>query len=216
MENRSTAIPPIRAGSHVHVIGIGGAGMSAVARILLQRGVNVSGSDRQLNDTTRALQREGATIHEGHAAANVAGSDVVFVTSAAKDDNPEIVAARAAGIPILTRREFFKYLLPGKTQIAVAGTHGKTTTTAMIVHLLRETGCDPSYIVGGTLLNTGDNAHVGMGSAFVIEADEYGGMFLGLSPQIAVITNIEHDHPDIFPTMGDVLNTFQQFAALLP
>src|SRR5258708_3959890 len=120
MGNQS--IPPIRAGSHVHVIGIGGAGMSAGARILLDSGVTVSGSDRQLNDVTHALQRDGVTIHEGHAAVNIAGADVLFVTSAAKDDNPEIVAARAAGTPILARREFFKYLLPGKIQIAVAGT----------------------------------------------------------------------------------------------
>src|SRR5262249_35781949 len=103
-----------------------------------------------------------------------------------------------------------------KKQIAVAGTHGKTTTTALIIHLLRETGRDPSYIVGGILANTGDNAHVGKGDAFVIEADEYGGMFLGLSPKIAVVTNVEHDHPDMFPTINDVLSTFRQFIALLP
>src|SRR5579859_8111164 len=201
-------------GSRVHIVGIGGAGMSAIARILLESGSAVSGSDRQANDITHDLARHGATIHEGHAAQNISGAQALFVSSAIKEDNPELIEARVSGIPILTRRQFFKYLLPGKTQIAVAGTHGKTTTTAMIVHLLRETGRDPSYIVGGTLLNTGDNAHVGTGSAFVIEADEYGGMFLGLAPQIAVITNIEHDHPDIFPTLGDVLNTFQQFAAL--
>ncbi|MEP7289128.1 MAG: UDP-N-acetylmuramate--L-alanine ligase [Chloroflexota bacterium] len=207
---------PLGENNHIHIIGIGGAGMSAIARLLLQRGVTVSGSDRQSNGTTRALQSAGATIYEGHAAKNIAGATTLFISSAVKDDNPEIAAAKIAGLPILTRREFFKYLLPEKTQIAVAGTHGKTTTTALIIHLLREMGQDPSYIVGGMLNSTGDNAHVGQGSAFVVEADEYGGMFLGLSPHIAVITNIEHDHPDIFPTLADVMRSFREFVALLP
>jgi len=202
--------------AHVHIIGIGGAGMSAIARLLLDSGVQVSGSDRQANDITHALQKDGATIYEGHDAAHISGATVVLASSAVKADNPELAAARAAGIPILDRREAFPYLLPGTTQIAVAGTHGKTTTTALIVHLLRETGHDPSYIVGGVMLNTGDNAHAGKGSAFVVEADEYGGMFLGLTPQIAVITNIEHDHPDIFPTMDDVIAAFRQFVARIP
>jgi UDP-N-acetylmuramate--alanine ligase len=203
-------------GAHVHIIGIGGAGMSAIAHVLLDSGVKVSGSDRQSNDLTRALQRDGATIYEGHEAGHAAGASVVLVSSAVKDDNPEVVAARAAGIPILDRKNSLPHLLPGKTQIAVAGTHGKTTTTALIVHLLRETGHDPSYIVGGTLLNTGDNAHAGKGDAFVVEADEYGEMFLGLRPKIAVVTNIEHDHPDQFPTLEDVIGAFRRFVALLP
>ncbi|HVO41550.1 MAG TPA: Mur ligase domain-containing protein [Aggregatilineales bacterium] len=200
----------------VHIIGVGGAGMSAIARILLESGSHVSGSDRAANDLTRALARDGATIYEGHAAANVQGAKVVLISSAIKADNPEVIAARAQGIPILDRRDSFRYLLPGKTQIAVAGTKGKTTTAALIVHLLRELGRDPSYIVGGTMLNTGDNAHVGQGDAFVVEADEYGYMFLGLTPRIAVITNIEHDHPDMFPTLEDMVAAFRQFLALLP
>jgi len=202
--------------THIHVIGVGGAGMSAIARLLVESGVQVSGSDRQANDITRALQHEGVTIYEGHQGTNLVGADAVFISSAIQDDNSEIVAAKAAGIPILTRRDFFKYLLPNKAQIAVAGTHGKTTTTALIIHLLSAIGRDPSYIIGGTLNSTGSNAHVGKGKEFVIEADEYGGMFLGLSPRIAVITNIEHDHPDIFPTLDSVLNSFRQFVALLP
>jgi UDP-N-acetylmuramate--alanine ligase len=203
-------------GAHVHIVGIGGAGMSAIARVLLGSSVKVSGSDRQSNDISRALQRDGATIVEGHAAKHVAGATVVLISSAVTDDNPEVKAAKAAGIPVLNRREAFPYLLPDKTQIAVAGTHGKTTTSALIVHLLRETGHDPSYIVGGVLNNTGDNAHAGKGDAFIVEADEYGYMFLGLRPKIAVITNIEHDHPDLFPTIDDVMRAFRQFAALLP
>jgi UDP-N-acetylmuramate--alanine ligase len=202
--------------SHIHIIGIAGTGMSAVARILMESGITVSGSDRQSNEITHELQRYGAAIYAGHRAENVAGATALFISSAVRDDNPEVSAARARRIPILTRREFFRYLLPDKTQIAVAGTHGKTTTTALIVHLLRETGNDPSYIVGGTLANTGNNAHVGKGSAFVVEADEYGGMFLGLSPKIAIVTNIEHDHPDIFPTIDDVMAAFRQFVKLLP
>jgi UDP-N-acetylmuramate--alanine ligase len=202
-------------GAHVHIVGIGGAGMSAIARVLLDSGVRVSGSDRQLNDITRALERDGAKIYAGHAAANVAGATVLLISSAIKD-NPEVLAAHNAGIPVLTRRETFPHLLPGKTQIAIAGTHGKTTTTALIVHLLRETGNDPSYIVGGVMLNTNDNAHAGQGSAFVIEADEYGDMFLGLTPKIAVITNIEHDHPDIFPRLDDVVKAFRRFVAQIP
>src|SRR5476651_2555394 len=143
--------------SHIHVVGIGGAGMSAVARILLERGLAVSGSDRQANDITADLTRRGAVVFEGHRAQNIAGANALFVSSAVQDDNPEIVAAKAAGLPILTRREFFRQLLPDKAQIAVAGTHGKTTTTGMIIHLLRETGGDPSYIIGGKLTSTGDN-----------------------------------------------------------
>jgi UDP-N-acetylmuramate--alanine ligase len=205
-----------RPGAHIHVVGIGGAGMSAIARLLFESGIEVSGSDRQSNDMTRALQRDGVTVYEGHAADHIRGATVLLVSSAVKDDNPEVAAARAAGIPVLNRREALPCLLPGKTQIAVAGTHGKTTTTALIAYLLLETGDDPSYVVGGILNNTGQNAHVGQGGAFVVEADEYDNMFLGLSPQIAVITNIEHDHPDIFPTLDDVLSAFRQFVARLP
>src|SRR5262249_45276065 len=152
-----------------------GAGMSAIARVLLESGVTVSGSDRHANDITRALQRDGATIYEGHSAEHVKGASVVLVSSAGKEDNPQVAAAQSSSVPILNRREAFPLLLPEKEQIAVAGTHGKTTTTALIVHLLRETGNDPSYIVGGVMANTGSNAHAGKGRPFVVEADEYGG-----------------------------------------
>jgi UDP-N-acetylmuramate--alanine ligase len=205
------------AGKHIHIVGIGGTGMSAIARVLLETGVRVSGSDRQGNATTAALERDGAIIHIGHAADNVSDdTDTVLITSAAHDDNPEIVAAREKGIPVFKRRDALSYLLPDKTMIAVSGTHGKTTTTALIVHLLNELGTDPSYIVGGTMLNTGMNAHAGHGEIFVIEADEYDYMFLGLRPQISIITNIEHDHPDMFPTLDDVIDAFRQFVRLLP
>lgn len=203
-------------GLRVHILGIGGAGMSALARVLLGRGITVSGSDRQASETTHALQAEGATIFEGHDAANLSGADVLLISSAVRPDNPELVAAQAADLPVLKRRDALPLILGDKIQIAVAGTHGKTTTTAMIAHLLRETGRAPSYIVGGTLVNTGDNARAGAGDAFVIEADEYDYMFLGLQPTIAVLTNIEHDHPDMFPTMADVLDAFRRFIGQIP
>jgi len=203
-------------GQHIHIVGIGGFGMSAIARILLGHGCVVSGSDLHANDLTHALAAAGATIYEGHAAAHIAGADLVAVTSAANEDNLEVAAARAAGIPVLRRRDLLGALMAGQVGIAVAGTHGKTTTTALLVHVLREAGLDPTYIVGGVLANTGTNAGVGRGLHFVIEADEYERMFLGLRPQMAILTNIEHDHPDCYPTLDDVRAAFAEFAALLP
>lgn len=204
-------------GLRVHVVGIGGAGMSAIARILLDSGVQVSGSDQQLNTVTHRLAEDGAQIAEGHRAENLPATlDAVLISSAIKDDNPEVIAARTRSLPVYKRREALPYILPEKTLVAVAGTHGKTTTTALIAHLLREAGRDPSYIVGGLMLNTGDNAHAGKGPVFVIEADEYDYMFLGLSPRVAVLTNVEHDHPDMFPTLDSTLQAFRQFIQRLP
>lgn len=201
---------------HIHIVGVGGFGMSAIARVLLQRGFRVSGSDLRTNALTDHLQAEGAAIFQGHAAEHITGADLVVATSAAPDDNPELAAARAQGIPVVRRREMLGALLDGLTGIALAGTHGKTTTTAMVVHLLREAGRDPSYIVGGVMQNTGTNAGVGRGSAFVIEADEYGYMFLGLCPAIGVVMNIEHDHPDLFPDEAAVVDAFRAFVARIP
>lgn len=203
-------------GQHVHIIGIGGFGMSAIARVLLGRGYTVSGSDLHANDLTRALAAAGALVHQGHDSAHIAGADVVVATSAVPDDHPEVAAARAAGIPVLRRRDMLGALMAGQVGIAVAGTHGKTTTTALLTHVLIQAGLDPTYIVGGVMRNTGTNAGVGRGPHFVIEADEYDRMFLGLRPQVAVITNIEHDHPDCYPTIDDMRAAFAQFAALLP
>jgi UDP-N-acetylmuramate--alanine ligase len=204
-------------GLRVHIVGIGGAGMSAIARVLLESGVHVSGSDQKANAITDSLAQAGATIHEGHRAENLpANADVVLISSAVKPDNPEVVAAAARSVPVLKRRDAFPRLLPEKALIAIAGTNGKTTTTALLAHLLTEAGLDPSYIVGGVMLNTGANAHAGQGRAFVVEADEYDYMFLGLSPQIAIITNVEHDHPDMFPTVEVMLAAFRQFVNRLP
>ncbi len=203
-------------GQRVHIIGVGGFGMSAIARVLLGQGYAVSGSDLRANALTRELAAAGARIFQGHAADHIAGAEAVIRSSAVPDDNPEVVAARAAGIPVLWRRDALKSLLHGQLALAVAGTHGKTTTSALLAHTLIEAGRDPSYIVGGVLANTGTNAGVGAGGLFVIEADEYDRMFLGLNPQFAIITNIEHDHPDCFPTEADVLAAFATFAGLVP
>lgn len=203
-------------GQPIHIVGIGGVGMSAIARVLLSRGYVVSGSDRQLNDLTAALAAQGARICEGHRAENLGAAEVVVISSAVPADNPELVAARGRGIPVYKRRDILGELMRDRIGVAVAGTHGKTTTTSMIVHILTQTGRDPTYIVGGVVATTGRNAGVGQGEAFVIEADEYDHMFLGLRPRAAVITGIEHDHPDLFPTIEDLLADFRQFAALVP
>lgn len=203
-------------GQHIHIVGVGGFGMSAIARVLLQQGYQVSGSDLKANDLTRVLANSGAVITIGHAAENIAGADVVVISSAVPQGNPEVDAAQAAGIPVLRRREVLGALMADKIGIAVAGTHGKTTTSALITHILNEALLSPTYIVGGVLLNTRTNAGVGRGPYFVIEADEYDRMFLGLRPQIAVITNIEHDHPDCYPTLDDMIQAFGEFTALLP
>jgi UDP-N-acetylmuramate--alanine ligase len=200
----------------LHLVGIGGAGISAIARVLLGRGFSVSGSDREENDQTMSLRQEGVTISVGHQARNINGAEAVIISSAIPANNPEVVAAREKGIPLFKRSEFLGYLMAGSTGIAIAGTHGKTTTTGMIAQVLVDAGFDPTVILGGILPEWGSNGRAGQGKYFVIEADEYDHMFLGLRPTLAVITNIEHDHPDIFPTATEYLDDFRQFAALLP
>ncbi|GAP14275.1 UDP-N-acetylmuramate--L-alanine ligase [Longilinea arvoryzae] len=197
--------------THVHLIGIGGSGLSAIARLLLESGYSVSGSDRILSDLAHELAEAGATVYTGHAPENVRGADIVVRSSAIPDANPEVQAALAAGIPVLKRSDFLGRLMSGRVGIAVAGTHGKTTTTSMLAWLLTACGKDPSYIIGGVSKNLGNNAHAGRGSAFVIEADEYDRMFLGLNPQIAVVTVMEHDHPDCYPTPEDYRAAFVDF-----
>lgn len=204
-----------RSTQHIHLIGIGGAGISAIARVLLVRGYVVSGSDQQSNSLTAALEADGATIYAGHAAENIVGADKVVRSSAVPDSNPEVVAARAAGVPVLKRHEFLGTMMAGSRGIAVAGTHGKTTTTGMIAHIFGAAAQDPSVIVGGTLPGTGKNGVAGKGEHFIIEADEYDRMFLGLRPTIAVITNLGHDHVDIYPTAADYVDAFEQFVSFL-
>lgn len=198
------------------MIGIGGTGLSAIARVLLESGYSVTGSDRVESGFTRDLAAAGATIHIGHRAENVHGANLVVRSSAIPDDNPEVVSARKEGIPVLKRADFLGSLMAGKTGIAVAGTHGKTTTTSMLAWVLTSLGQDPSFISGGILANLGVNARAGKGSTFVIEADEYDRMFLGLKPSIEIITNVEHDHPDCYPTPQDFHDAFEAFIKLLP
>ncbi len=203
-------------GMRIHVVGIGGAGMSAIARVLLGRGFRVSGSDMQSNDQTAALSAAGVTVHIGHAAEHVDRAELVVVSSAVPPSNPELSAALARGLPVLKRADLLGTLMESHIGIAVAGTHGKTTTTGMIAHVLLEAGLDPTIIVGGTLPELGSNGRFGQGPHFVVEADEYDYMFLGLRPDIAIITNIEHDHPDLFPTEAAYRTAFHQFSQLLP
>ena len=196
---------------HVHLIGIGGTGLSAIARVLLEKGYAVSGSDREATPLFNAITAAGARTFLGHAAEQIAGADLVIRSSAIPDDNPEVIAAEAQGIPVMKRAEFLEELIGDKDTLAVAGSHGKTTTTAMLIWVLENMGTNPSFIAGGVVSQLNCNAKAGAGLYFAIEADEYDYMFLGLSPKIAIITNIEHDHPDCFPTQESYLNAFKAF-----
>jgi len=196
---------------HVHFIGIGGSGLSAIATVLLQRGYTVSGSDRQASPATRRLQEAGVTIFTAHRPENIAGAELVIRSSAITDDNVEVMAAHLAGIPVLKRVDYLEQFTAGQLPVAVAGTHGKTTTTSLIAWLLTVLEKDPSYVIGGVSANLAGNAHAGTGQYFVIEADEYDYMFLGLRPWIAVVTYVEHDHPDCYPTPRDFERAFEAF-----
>jgi UDP-N-acetylmuramate--alanine ligase len=198
--------------SAVHLIGIGGTGLSAIARLLMESGCKVSGSDQMLSPLARSLQEAGVAVYQGHRAENIQGAKLVIRSSAIRDDNVEVQAALAAGIPVLKRSEFLGRLMENRIGIAIAGTHGKTTTTAMAAWMLTVMNQDPSYIIGGVSVNLGNNAHAGKGSFFVIEADEYDRMFLGLHPKVAIVTNIEHDHPDCYPTEEQFYQAFHDFA----
>ena len=197
--------------THTHFIGIGGAGLSAIARVLLERGEKVTGSDRQQSPITETLQAAGAQVFIGHNAENVQGADVVVRSSAVPDDNVEVVAAQEAGIPVLKRVNYFDQLLLNHFTIGIAGSHGKTTTTSMVAWLLHALGQHPGFIVGGEVRNLGTNASAGMSRFFVVEADEYDFMFWGLNPGVAVVTNVEHDHPDCFPTLESFEGAFKGF-----
>jgi UDP-N-acetylmuramate--alanine ligase len=200
----------------IHLIGIGGAGLSAIATVLLERGHLVSGSDLHASVITERLVGMGATVHKGHAAANLGDADLVIVSSAVPDGNPEVEEARHRNIPVVKRAEWLGKMMEGKRGVAVAGTHGKTTTTAMIALILRDAGLDPTFIVGGDIPQLETNAAAGRGQVFVIEADEYDHTFLGLRPEMAVITVVEWDHPDCFPTPESTQEAFLQFVGLVP
>jgi len=196
---------------HIHFIGIGGTGLSAIAKVLLEEGYIVSGSDLTLSSLSDAVEEAGGKVYLGHQAENIRGANVVVRSSAVPEENVEVQAALKAGIPVLKRAEFLHRLLKGKEVTAVAGSHGKTTTTSMIAWILSALDKDPSFIVGGVVANLQTNAKAGQGPDFVIEADEYDYMFLGINPSRAVITNVEHDHPDLFPTEEKFRDAFRRF-----
>src|SRR2546429_1749727 len=188
-------------------------GMSAVARLLMARGDTVSGSDKGSWPLAEALAADGATVATAFEARNVAGAAVVVRSSAYGDSNPEIGAARAAGMPVWKREDAWRELARGKRVLGVAGTHGKSTTTALAWTALRAGGLEPSLICGAVLRDLGTNAYAGRGDFLVIEADEYDHAFLSLEPEIAIVLNVEHDHVDVFPTHADVTRAFRHFAA---
>ena len=196
---------------HIHFIGIGGTGLSAIAMVLLERGFVVSGSDQFPSERLKRLKENGAKVIIGHEPKNIIGADLIVRSSAVPDDNPEIQAALKEGLPVLKRVNYLSQLLGDQKSIAFAGTHGKTTTTAMLAWVLSSLGFDPSYVIGGDSKNLGKNAHAGHGDYFVIEADEYDRMFHGLNPFLAVVTNIEHDHPDCYETKEELLESFWIF-----
>jgi len=206
--------PP--AGPRVHFVGIGGIGMSGIARVLLARGARVSGSDVRMTPTMAQLAALGARVAVGHAAAHVRGADLVVYSSSITPQNPELAAARDAGIPLRGRGQMLAACLAGKTGIAVSGAHGKTTTTSLIAAALLAAGQDPTIIVGGDVAQFGGNARVGRGPHVVVEADESDGSFLYLAPAVAVITNIEEEHLDYYRNLHEILQAYQQFVARLP
>ena len=197
--------------SKVHFIGIGGAGMSAIAKVLLERGVGVSGSDLKGSRATTVLSAMGAAVTIGHEAGSVADAQLVVVSAAIPEHNVELVAARAAGLPVLGRGEALAELVREGRSIVVAGTHGKTTTTAMIVSILRACGVDPTYLVGGGVNDAGTNARSGSSDLIVAESDESDGSFLLLKPHVAVVTNIELDHVDHWGSLDELTDAFVRF-----
>ena len=201
---------------HIHIIGIGGAGMSAIARVLHGRGVRVSGCDGKASPALDALKAEGIEVFVGHSPDHLKGVDVVAPSSAVRKDEPELVEAQRLGLKIWHRGDLLQALMTDKVGIAVAGAHGKSTTTSMIATVLMDAGLDPSFIIGATPSNLGVNARTGEGEVFVVEADEYDRTFLRLQPKLAVVTNVAFDHPDIFKDFDDTLDTFAQFMSLVP
>ena len=209
-----TPVAPVPLGElgRVHFAGIGGAGMSGIARIMLARGVAVSGSDSAAGPQLDELAQLGAVVHVGHAAANLGDAATLVVSSAIRPDNPELAEAKRRGIRVLHRAAALASVMLGRQGIAVAGTHGKTTTTAMLTTVLRSCGADPSYVIGGILAETGLGADDGNGDAFIAEADESDGSFLMLSPSAAVVTCIEADHLDNYGSLAEIEAGFAAFA----
>ena len=197
--------------SRIHFIGLGGAGMSGIARIALAQGASVSGSDAKDSTVLSALKTLGAQVFVGHQASNIGDAEVLVVSSAIDEANPEISAAKSKGLTILTRAQALALLMSESKSVAVAGTHGKTTTTSMLTVALQQAGLDPSFAIGGMINRGGTNAHLGSGEIFIAEADESDGSFLAYKPYGAIITNIELDHVDNFPDIESVNQIFLDF-----
>lgn len=201
---------------HIHFVGIGGIGMSGIAEVLLNLGYRISGSDARRSAITDRLERLGARIHEGHDAANIEGAHVLVTSTAVRPDNPEVVAAVQKQIPVIPRAEMLAELMRLKYGIAIAGSHGKTTTTSMVATMLDQAGFDPTVVVGGRVNTLGSNARLGRGDFMVVEADESDKSFLKLSPTIAVVTNIDLEHLDFYRDLEEIRSCFVQFVNKVP
>ncbi len=201
---------------HIHLVAIGGIGMSGIAEVLLSLGFTVSGSDLRTGALTERLQKLGAVVFQGHAPENIAGADVVVRSSAVTEANCEVAAAHAARIPVIRRAEMLAELMRLKQGISIAGSHGKTTTTSLVAGVLKAGGLDPTVIVGGVVRSMGTNAILGQGRHLVAEADESDGTFLHLTPTIAVVTNIDHEHVDYYPDLDSLRSAFRRFVQQVP
>src|SRR5450755_1560028 len=200
----------------IHFVGIGGIGMSGIAEVLLNLGYKISGSDLERSSVTQRLAGLGATVFEGHSAENIAGAEVVVTSSAVSSENAEVVEAHRLHIPVIPRAEMLAELMRLKYGIAIAGMHGKTTTTSMVAAVLAAGGLDPTVVVGGRVDALGSNARIGNSEYLVAEADESDRSFLKLSPVLSVVTNIDREHMDCYRNMRDVKNTFVEFMDKVP
>ncbi len=201
---------------HIHFVGIGGIGMSGIAEVLLNLGYRVSGSDVRRTAVTDRLEKLGGTVHEGHAASNIEGAHVLVTSTAVRSDNPEVIEAVRKQIPVIPRAEMLAELMRLKYGIAIAGSHGKTTTTSMTAYVLTQGGLDPTVVVGGRLNAWGSNAKLGKGDFILVEADESDKSFLKLSPTIAVVTNIDREHLDFYKDLDEIKSHFVQFVNKVP
>ncbi len=202
--------------AYAHFVGVGGAGMSAIARVLNDKGIRVTGSDLKESRYTRALREQGVSVAVGHSAQNLGDPQIVVVSSAIPDSNPEVLEARRRDIPVWPRAKMLAHLAAGLSTLAVAGTHGKTTTSAMLATMLEGMGLSPTYLVGGEVSGSGTNAARGSGDFYVVEADESDGSFMFLDPYLAIVTNVEADHLDHYGSLARVEQTFLEFMHKVP
>ncbi|MHB1130786.1 MAG: UDP-N-acetylmuramate--L-alanine ligase [Chloroflexota bacterium] len=201
---------------HVHFVGVGGTGMAPLARVVRESGCTVTGSDLNESASTAWLREAGVSVFGGHRAENVGAADLVVTSSAVPADNPEVVAARQRGLPLLKRAELLGLLTRERPTIAIGGTHGKTTTSAMAALILSRAGLDPTFLVGGHVIDLAGSGHLGQGQWLVAEADEFDGSFLRFAPRVAVVTSVEADHLDFYGTLDNVMDAFRGFVALPP